>query len=103
MDPGEGASAWQRKSKGRGLVRPTTTDRPMANPSILAFGGLPKPAADSLLARRISLRRPPPTTMNHGDDSSRWKRRFQNRAWAYLNRLRVQPTKLIRTSDDWGS
>jgi hypothetical protein len=37
-------------------------------PSIPAFGGLPKQLADSLLARRVSLR-PPPMTMNHGDDS----------------------------------
>ena len=39
-------------------------------PWILAFGGLPKPSADSLLARRVSPR-PPPMTMNHADDSKR--------------------------------
>jgi Phage integrase, N-terminal SAM-like domain len=38
MDPDEGASAWQRKR--RGLVGPTTTDRPAPNPSIPAFGGV---------------------------------------------------------------
>jgi len=67
MDPDEGASAWQRKRNGRGLVRPTTTDRTAASRSIPAFGGLPKPSADSLLARRVGLR-PPPMTTNHGDD-----------------------------------
>ncbi len=69
MDPGEGASAWQRKRNGRGLVRPTTTDRTTASPSIPAFGGLPRPSADSLLARRASPR-PPPMTTNRGDDSN---------------------------------
>jgi hypothetical protein len=38
MDPDEGASAWQRDR--RGLVPPTTTDRPVPNPSIPAFGGV---------------------------------------------------------------
>lgn len=37
-------------------------------PSIPAFGGLPKPSADSLPARRASPR-PPPMTMNPADDS----------------------------------
>ena len=69
MDPDEGASAWQRKRNGRGLVRPTTMDRSAASPSIPAFGGLPKPSADSLRARRVSLRSLP-MTMNHGGDSN---------------------------------
>jgi hypothetical protein len=43
----------------KGLVRPTTTDCSAASPLITAFGGLPKPLADSLLVRRISLRPPP--------------------------------------------
>src|SRR5207253_5760068 len=66
MDPGEGAAARQRKR--RGLVRPTTTDCPAASSLIPAFGGLPTALADSLLVRRVSLR-PPPMTMNDGDDS----------------------------------
>ena len=37
---------------GRGLVRPATTDRTAASPSILAFGGLLKPSAD----QRITIR-----------------------------------------------
>src|SRR5580693_10604587 len=41
---------------------------PAASPLIPAFGGLPKPLADNLLVRRVSLR-PPPMTMNDGDDS----------------------------------
>ena len=69
MDPDEGASAWRRKTNRMGLVRPTTTDRTAASPSIPAFGGLQKPSADSLRARRVSLR-PPPMTMNHGGDSN---------------------------------
>ena len=35
-------------------------------PSIPAFGELPKPSVDSWLALRASLR-PPPMTINHGD------------------------------------
>lgn len=41
---------------------------PAASPLIPAFSGLPKPLADNLLVRRVSLR-PPPMTMNDGDDS----------------------------------
>jgi hypothetical protein len=56
------------EKKKEGLVRPTTTDRQVANHSLPAFGGLLKPSVDSLLARRISFR-PPPMTMSRGDDS----------------------------------
>jgi hypothetical protein len=69
MDSDEGASAWRRKTNRRGLVRPTTTDRTAASPSIPAFGGLQKLSADSLLARRVILRLLP-MTMNHGGDSN---------------------------------
>jgi hypothetical protein len=89
MNSDEGASAWQRKRNGRGLVRPTTTDRSAASPSIPAFGGLPKPSADSLRARRISLR-PPPMTMNYGGDSNVGNG-CPKLGWVFLNRLRVHP------------
>jgi hypothetical protein len=95
MNPEEGASAWQRKRNGRGLVRPTTTDRSAASPSIPAFGGLPKPSADSLRARRISLR-PPPMKMNHGGDSN-VENGCRKLGWVFLNRLRVHPVWLTRT------
>jgi hypothetical protein len=69
MDPDEGASVWQRKRNRRAPVRPTTTDRTAASLSIPAFCGLQKPSADSLLARRVSLRSPP-MTINPADDSN---------------------------------
>ncbi len=64
MDPDEGASEWQRTRNGRGFVRPTMMDRASASRSTRAFCGLQKLSADSLLARRPSLR-PPPMTTNH--------------------------------------
>ena len=68
MDPGDGASAWQRKKNGSGLVRPTTMDRTAASPSIPVFGGSLKPSAGSLLVHRPSF--PPlPMTTNRGNDS----------------------------------
>jgi hypothetical protein len=97
MDPDEGASAWQRKRNGRGLVRPTTTDRPAASPSILAFGGLPKQSADSLLEHRVSLRSPPMTT-NHGDDSNVGNR-FQKLGSDFLNQRHFHLTWLTRTGN----
>jgi hypothetical protein len=81
--------AWQGKRNGRGLVRSTTTDRPAASPSIPAFGGLPKPSADSLLASRVS-RRSPPMTMNHGDDSHVGNS-FPKVGLAFLNQRHFHP------------
>jgi hypothetical protein len=69
MDPDEETSEWRKTTNGRDFVRPTTTDRARVNHSIREFYGLPRPSADSLLARRVSLR-PPPMTMNHGGDSN---------------------------------
>jgi hypothetical protein len=64
----------------KGACPPTTTDRPAANPSILAFGGLPKPSARQLARAQGK----PPGAANDndpGDGSQVGKRPFLNGAW----------------------
>jgi hypothetical protein len=45
MDSDGRKSDWQQKRTGKGLVRPTTTNRTAASPLIPAFVGSPKPTA----------------------------------------------------------
>jgi hypothetical protein len=97
VNPGEGASAWQRKRNGRDLVRPTTTDRRAVVPSIPAFSGSPKPLADSLLARRASSRLPPMTT-NPADDSS-LESGFPRNGSGIPKQCHFHPGYLIRTDN----
>ena len=69
--------------KGKGLVRPMTTDRARISRSTPAFCVLQKLSAGSLLASK-PRDRPPPMTTSHGHDQGS----FFDCSIIYLARLR---------------